>query len=95
MVRTILDESEILVLFLKKPFRNDDLRYDIRYEAVISFIENFLPSNRVVVVPLENSYIFAGYNELVLDALVAKNFGCDRLVITKNNSRLGSFYDKN
>ncbi len=51
---------------------------------------NFLPSNRVVVIPLENSYIFAGYNELVLDALVAKNFGCNRLVITKNNARLGS-----
>jgi len=95
MIRTILDESEILVLFLKKPFVNDDLRYDIRYESVISFIENFLPSNRVVVVPLENSYIFAGYNELVLDALVAKNFGCNRLVITKNNARLGSFYDRN
>ncbi|NPA61562.1 MAG: sulfate adenylyltransferase [Epsilonproteobacteria bacterium] len=95
MIRTILDESEILVLFLRKPFRDDELRYDIRYEAVISFIENFLPSNRVVVVPLENSYIFASYNELVLDALVAKNFGCNRLVITKNNSRLGSFYDRN
>ncbi len=92
MIRTILDESEILVLFLRKPFRDDELRYDIRYEAVISFIENFLPSNRVVVVPLENSYIFASYNELVLDALVAKNFGCNRLVITKNNSRLGYFY---
>ncbi len=32
---------------------------------------------------------------MVLDALVAKNFGCNRLVITKNNSRLGSFYDRN
>jgi len=42
-----------LSLFLRKPFRDDELRYDIRYEAVISFIENFLPSNRVVVVPLE------------------------------------------
>ncbi len=57
---------------------NDNLRN--MKGPVISFIENFLPSNRVVVVPLENSYIFAGYNELVLDALVAKNFGCNRLV---------------
>ena len=95
MIREILDHSEILVLFLLKPFHNRWLRYDIRYEAIISFIENFLPKNRVIVVPLENSYIFAGYNELVLDALVAKNYGCNRLVVTKNHTRLGSYYDKN
>ncbi|MCK4442801.1 MAG: sulfate adenylyltransferase [Sulfurovaceae bacterium] len=95
MIRHILDHSDILVLFLLKPFNSTGLRYDIRYEAINSFIENFLPQNRVIVVPLENSYIFAGYNELVLDALVAKNYGCNRLVITKNHTRLGSFYDKN
>jgi len=95
MIRWILDHSDMLVLFLLKPFNSNGLRYDIRHEAINSFIENFLPINRVVVVPLENSYIFAGYNELVLDALVAKNYGCNRLVITKNHTRLGSFYDKN
>ncbi|HHB94332.1 MAG TPA: sulfate adenylyltransferase [Campylobacterales bacterium] len=95
MIRQILDHADMLVLFLLKPFNSSGLRYDIRYEAINSFIENFLPSNRVVVVPLENSYIFAGYNELILDALVAKNYGCSRLVITKNHTRLGSFYDKN
>ncbi len=95
MIREILDHADMLVLFLLKPFNSNGLRYDIRYEAINSFIENFLPTNKVVVVPLENSYIFAGYNELVLDALVAKNYGCNRLVITKNHTRLGSFYDKN
>jgi sulfate adenylyltransferase len=95
MIRHILDHTDILVLFLLKPFHSDGLRYDIRYEAIISFIENFLSTNKVIVVPLENSYIFAGYNELVLDALVAKNYGCNKLVITKNHTRLGSFYDKN
>jgi len=95
MIRWILDHSDIVVLFLLKPFHSNGLRYDIRYEAINSFIENFLPRNRVIVVPLENSYIFSGYNELVLDALVAKNYGCNRLVITKNHARLGSFYDKN
>jgi len=95
MIRWILDHSDIVVLFLLKPFNSEGLRYDIRHEAINSFIENFLPRNRVIVVPLENSYIFSGYNELVLDALVAKNYGCNRLVITKNHTRLGSFYDKN
>lgn len=59
------------------------------------FISNFLPKNRVVVVPLINSYVFAGYNEIIIDAIVAKNYGCDRLTIGRNHAGLGMFYDCN
>ena len=94
MIRQALDKSDIVVLFLLKPFNDNGLRYDIRHTALMTFIENFLPQNKVIVVPLENSYIFAGYNELVLDALVAKNYGCTRLVIGNNHSGLGLHYDQ-
>ncbi|MBU1669283.1 sulfate adenylyltransferase [bacterium] len=93
MIRQALDQSDMVVLFLLKPFTNEGLRYDIRHEAIMTFIENFLPQNKVIVVPLENSYIFAGYNELVLDALVAKNYGCNRMVIGSNHAGLGLYYD--
>jgi len=93
MIRQALDTSDLVVLFLLKPFHHEGLRYDIRHEALFTFIENFLPQNRVIVVPLENSYIFAGYNELILDALVAKNYGCTRLVIGNNHAGLGLYYD--
>ena len=93
MIRQALDTSDLVVLFLLKPFFGDGLRYDIRHEALFTFIENFLPQNKVIVVPLENSYIFAGYNELILDALVAKNYGCTRLIIGNNHSGLGLHYD--
>jgi len=95
MIRQTLDQSDLVVLFLLKPFTRDGLRYDIRYDAILTFIENFLPTNKVIIVPLENSYIFAGYNELILDALVAKNYGCNRLVVGKNHAGLGLFYDQN
>jgi len=93
MIRQALEKSDIVVLFLLKPFNDDGLRYDIRHEALMTFIENFLPQNKVIVVPLENSYIFAGYNELILDALVAKNYGCTHLVIGNNHTGLGLYYD--
>lgn len=95
MIRQALDQSDLVVLFLLKPFTKDGLRYDIRHDAILTFIENFLPNNKVVIVPLENSYIFAGYNELILDALVAKNYGCNRLVVGKNHAGLGLYYDNN
>ena len=93
MIRQALDQSEMVVIFLLKPFTNNGLRYDVRYDSMLTFVENFLPANKVVIVPLENSYIFAGYNELILDALVAKNYGCHHLFIGKNHAGLGLFYD--
>ncbi len=95
IIRQTISDTDLLILFLRKPFTNDGLRYDIRHNAVQLFIDNFLPRNKAIVVPFENTYIFAGYNELILDALVAKNCGCNELVIGKNHAGLGLYYDQN
>jgi sulfate adenylyltransferase len=95
IIRPPLSDTDLMVLFLRNPFTNEGLRYDIRYNAVSLFIDNFLPRNRALVVPFENTYIFAGYNELILDALLAKNCGCHELVIGKNHAGLGLYYDQN
>ncbi|WP_455755581.1 sulfate adenylyltransferase [Sulfurimonas sp.] len=95
LIRQTLDNTDLLVIFLLKPYDNANLSYDIRKEALEFFISNFLPKNRVVIVPLENSYIFAGFNEIIIDAIVAKNHGCDRLTVGRNHAGLGMFYDCN
>ncbi|MFK5977127.1 MAG: sulfate adenylyltransferase [Sulfurovum sp.] len=95
MIRQALNDSDMLVIFLRKPFTTDGLRYDIRYNALSAFIDNFLPNNRVIIIPFENSYMFSGYNELILDALISKNYGCNQLVVGKNHGGLGLYYDKN
>ena len=95
MIRQAISDSDLLIIFLRKPFTNQGLRYDIRHNALTTFIENFLPKNKVLVIPFENSYIFAGFNELILDALLAKNYGCHQLVVGKNHGGLGLYYDKN
>ncbi len=95
MIRQAISDADLLVIFLRKPFTSEGLRYDIRYNALNAFIDNFLPRNKVIIIPFENSYIFAGFNELVLDALLAKNYGCNQLVVGKNHGGLGLYYDKN
>ena len=95
MIRQSLGSCDLLIIFLRKPFTSEGLRYDIRYNALTTFIDNFLPSNKVLVIPFENSYIFAGYNELILDALLAKNYGCNQLIVGKNHGGLGLYYDEN
>jgi len=95
LIRQALDNTDLLVIFLLKPYETANLSYDLRHESVEFFVNNFLPKNRVIIVPLENSYIFAGYNEIIIDAIVAKNYGCDRLTIGRNHAGLGMFYDCN
>ena len=95
LIRQALDTTDLLIIFLLKPYDCANIAYDIRKESLEYFINNFLPKNRVVIVPLENSYIFAGYNEIIIDAIVAKNYGCDRLTIGRNHAGLGMFYDCN
>jgi len=95
LIRQTLDSTDLLVIFLLKPYNNANLHYEVRKEALKYFVNNYLPKNRVVIIPLENSYIFAGYNEIIIDAIVAKNYGCDRLKIGRNHAGLGMFYDSN
>lgn len=95
LIRQSLDSFDLLVIFLLKPYDNTDLTYDIRKKSLEFFINNFLPKNRVVIVPMENSYIFAGFNELIIDAIVAKNHGCNNLIIGSNHAGLGMHYDCN
>ncbi len=95
MIRQALADSDLLILFLRKPFTTEGLSFDVRFKALSMFVENFLPKNRAVIVPFENTYIFAGYNELILEAIMAKNYGCSELIIGKNHAGLGLYYDKN
>lgn len=95
LIRQALDNTDLLVIFLLKPYNNANLSYEIRKEALEFFVLNFLPKNRVIIVPIENSYIFAGFNEIIIDSIVAKNHGCDRLTIGRNHAGLGMFYDCN
>jgi sulfate adenylyltransferase len=99
LIRTSLENTDLLILFLLKPYNRENdksnLSYKIRYKTVEHFINNFLPKNKVVLVEFENSYIFAGFNEIILDAIVAKNYGCDTMIIGENHAGVGVYYDQN
>jgi len=95
LIRQTLDKTDLVVIFLLKPYHHKELVYETRKETLEFFITNFLPKNRVVLVPLENSYIFAGYNEVLIDAIVAANYGCNSLTIGQNHAGVGMYYDQN
>ncbi len=93
-IRMTLEKSDLLVLFLLKPYKKDTYSYELRHKVLKYFVDNFLPTNRVLIVPFENTYIFAGFNNLILDAIAAKNFGCNHLAVGQNHAGIGLYYDK-
>ncbi len=93
LLRLTLEDTDLLVIFLLKPYKKDTLSYELRYKTLEYFVENFLPKNRVIIVPFENTYIFAGFNNAILDSLAAKNFGCNHIILGQNHSGIGVFYD--
>ncbi|MEA3290127.1 MAG: sulfate adenylyltransferase [Campylobacterota bacterium] len=93
IIRTALVKCDLLVIFLQKPYKKDTLSYDIRYKTIKYFIDNYLPRDRVVLLPLESTYIFGGFNELTLNALVTKNYGVSKLIIGQNHAGLGAYWE--
>ncbi len=93
-VRMTLEHSDLLILFLLKPYKKDTYSYDLRLKTLKYFVDNFLPRNKVLIVPFENTYIFAGFNNIILDAIAARNFGCTNLAVGQNHAGIGLYYDK-
>lgn len=95
LVRITLEKTDLLVIFIVKPYSEDCLSYELRKKTVQYFVDNYLPKNRVVIVPFENTYIFAGHNNAILDSICTYNFGCSNLVLGQSHSGIGMYYDKN
>jgi sulfate adenylyltransferase len=94
IIRTSLVNNDLMVIFVLKPYTKDALSYETRYKTIEYFCNNYLPKDKFVLVPLENTYIFGGINELIFNAIVAKNYGCTSLVVGKSSVGLGAFYEK-
>ncbi len=96
LIRTALVKCDLLIIFLQKPYHDDsELTYRVRQKTLQYFVDNFVPKDRVLLLPLENTYIFGGINELTLNAIVSKNYGATRLLIGQNHAGLGAYWDHN
>lgn len=96
LVRMTIDKADITIIFLIRTLdskRNIDFK--LRQKTLEYFVSNFLPSERVIIVPFENSYLFSNHINPVLECLTAYNFGATKLVVGQNHGGIGMFYDHN
>ena len=95
IIRSALEKCDMLIILLRKPYKDDELSYDVRFKTIEFFLDHFVAKDRVLLLPLENTYIFGGVNELTLNAIVSKNYGADKLLLGQNHTGLGAYWDHN
>lgn len=90
----ILEESlfkhDLLVIFV--PHHNSwFLPFSLRIESLEYVVNNFLPFEKILVIPLDYTYLLAGQNRMILNALICKNYGCTDFIASLGSSDLGIF----
>jgi len=96
IIRLMVETNDLLLLFLvknSKHFDGENLPYSLRKECLSYLINSYFPPGRVMIIPLHNTYLFSGLNEAILDAIVARNFGCNKFVIGQTHQGLGIYYE--
>lgn len=95
LIRTTLERTDLLVIFLLRPYKTDGLSFKLREKILRYFIDNYLPKDKVLLIPLETTYMFSGSNNLILQCIIAANFGCTELVMGQNHDGIGMYFDEN
>lgn len=95
IIREALEVCDLLVIFLIRPKSDALLSYAVRLKCLDFLIDNYLMKEKVIVIPHDNTYLYAGQNKMIMNAIVARNFGCNKLLVGENNKGLSVYYIHN
>lgn len=96
LIRLTIDKADLVVIFLVRTFGEDGrLSFDLRRKTVEYFVDRFIPKDRVIIIPFENTYLFSDHINPVLECIAAKNLGATKLVVGQNHAGIGMFYNEN
>jgi len=93
IMRQAIEKNDLLIVFLIKNIQEEEMPYKLRYDALKYIVENYFPKEKIIIIPLLNTYIFSGVNEAILDAMIAKNFGCNKFIMGQTHKGLGIYYE--